>query len=148
MKKIRSAILIILFLIPFNLYSDEAILIEAQILDQNLKRNTEKCKQHIQELRLKLQPSTSIKRGLTDTARGIFGKDKKEHLKSQGRIKLEEYERGELEREITAIRKDLPKRKRRDMEVFQNLMNKMDSFGNKCEETTKKIAKEVGSALN
>lgn len=110
--------------------------------------NIEKCNQSTQNLYPKLQSSTSVKRTLTDTVRNTFGKDKKEDLKSEARSKLRQFSHDEFEPERTAIIKLIFSPNRKDTETFNKKMARIDSLGNKCEETTKKIEKEVDSALN
>lgn len=151
MKKIGQAVVILLFFISLSISANSANVVipaEDYILDQNLSKNVEKCNQNMQSLYQKLQPSTSAKRALTDTIRNTFGKDKKEDLKSEAKSKLRQFNQEEFEPERAAIIKLIFSANRKDMNTFQNLMDRIDSLGNKCEEATKKITKEVGSALN
>lgn len=151
MKKIGQATVTLLFFLSLNLSADSANVVipaEDHILNQNLARNEEKCNQNMQSLYQKLQSSTSVKRALTDTIRGTFGKDKKEDLKSEARSKLRQFNQDVFEKERAAIIKLIFSPNSKDLETFHNLMARIDSLGNKCEEETKKITKEFNSVLD
>lgn len=114
-------------------------------LQQLWAANQQKCKQNIENTRQLLAPSDSKRRALSDTLRGVVGKDTKEGKKEEAMKKLNDYEMQQqmAATSITSALTAFIGSKSTDATAIANIEKEITDHAMKCDKTTADLAKEA-----